>query len=97
MIAKIHALQGRKVLALCDKNLLGKRFEAGKLQLDLTSQFYKGDVISEKELLEILKDIYTVNAVGRKSIAVLAKFAVISKKNVCRIKGIPYANVILEF
>ena len=97
MIAKIHAMHGRKILALCDKNLLGKRFEAGKLQLDLTSQFYRGDGITEKHLRTLLKDIYTINAVGRKSIAVLTKYKVVSKKNIYRINGIPYVNVILEY
>ena len=43
MIVKIHKMpDGRSVIAVCDSNLLGKKFEEKNLQLDLTADFYKG-------------------------------------------------------
>lgn len=44
MIVKMHKTQdNRIVLAVCDNDLLDKKFEEGKMQLDLTSYFYKGE------------------------------------------------------
>jgi len=43
MIVKSHSTgDGRKVIAICDDSLLGKKFEEGDKQLDLTSEFYQG-------------------------------------------------------
>jgi hypothetical protein len=43
MILKEHkSHDGKCVIALCDDDILGKKFEENGLQLDLTSSFYKG-------------------------------------------------------
>ena len=40
MIVKVHRTpDGRRLIAVCDNNLLGKKFEENDLQLDLTSNF----------------------------------------------------------
>ena len=43
MIVKIHNNEGRLILAICDKDILGKKFVEEKKQLDLSSGFYKGE------------------------------------------------------
>lgn len=96
MIAAVHTHHGRKIVALCDRTLIGKKFETNSIQLDLTSSFYKGKPIDERALLDLLQDTYTVNAVGKKSIAILIKNSIISKHQVATIKGIPYAYVVLK-
>jgi len=58
MIIKIHkSPDGKKVVALCDSNLLGKVFEQDKVQLDLRSDFYKGEEKQEKEILQLLTKV----------------------------------------
>jgi hypothetical protein len=50
MIAKIHkTFDGRNVLAVCDSDLLGKKFEEKDLQIDLNSDFYKGKKKKKKK------------------------------------------------
>ena len=41
MYVKIHKKQGSTVVAIADKELIGKRFEEGKLQLEISEYFYK--------------------------------------------------------
>lgn len=97
MIIKAHKTQeGRTILAICDNNLIGKKFEEKNLQLDLTSNFYKGEKKSEKEIINYLKDCYTVNIVGEKSINLAIKLGIINKSKVIKIKNIPHAQAILE-
>ena len=97
MIVKVHKTQdGRKIVAICDDELIGKKFEEGKLQLDLNSSFYKGKELEEGELTELIKDSYVVNIVGKKSMDFALKLGIVDKKNIIKIKNIPHAQAILE-
>ncbi len=96
MIVKIHAGPERKVvLAVCDKELLGKRFEEGKIQLDLSSDFYFGKEMGEKEILKLFSGAYVINLVGERSIALGKKAGILLEENTIKIENIPYAQVIL--
>ena len=85
----------RKIIALSDADLLGKKFTEGNLQLDLKESFYGGQEIDEKEAIEILKcakaDDATFNIVGNNSIAAAIEAGVIGKEGLIRVKGIPHA------
>lgn len=96
MIAKIHPTPNGKMLALCDSDLLGKRFEEGELQLDLESQFYKGEEVSDDELEKIIKGIYIINAVGETSIKFLISHDLIEESNVKKVADIPHAQCVVE-
>ncbi|PIU75660.1 DUF424 domain-containing protein [Candidatus Pacearchaeota archaeon CG06_land_8_20_14_3_00_35_12] len=98
MFVKIHEAY-RKTVAVCDAELLGKRFEEGKKQLDVSKEFYGSEKKNEKEVLEILKDAAlddsTFNLVGKKAVAAGIKSGLISEDGVMEIKGIPYALSLL--
>jgi len=97
MIIKVHKTQdGRRIIAICDNNLIGKKFEEKNLQLDLTSDFYKGEEKTKEEIIESIKGSYIVNIVGKKSISLAIKLGIINKDNIIKIKNIPHAQAILE-
>ena len=96
MIVKIHKTGGRVILAVCDSNLIGKKFEDGKLQLDLTSEFYKGDKLDPARTLELMKIANIVHLVGKKSVEIGIKAKIIDKKKIIKIKGIPHAEAVFE-
>jgi|TARA_B100001971_G_C17875651_1_gene375480 hypothetical protein len=95
MIVKKHLNEGRLVLAICDNNLIGKKIEEGKLQLDLTSEFYKGEDMSEEELKTIIKKAYMINVVGKKIIDFLIKNKNIDIDDIIFIKKVPHAQVVM--
>ena len=45
ILAKVHKANDRVVLALCDSELFGKRYTEENKQLDLTSEFFKGEPV----------------------------------------------------
>ena len=47
----------RDVVAICDKELIGKKFYEGKFQLDVKENFYKGEEMDEEKTIQILKNI----------------------------------------
>ena len=96
ILAKIHQNpDGQKILALCDQELLGKKFEQGNRQLDLTSEFYQGEEATEEKIKELIKDVYIINLVGEESLTLIKKLKLTDEKHVIRIKNVPHAQVLL--
>jgi len=98
MLVKIHKSY-RDVVAICDSELLGKKFQQGKLQIDLNGEFFNGEEKSESETLELIEDTAredaTFNIVGSKSCQLALKAGIIDKKGIKKISGVPVALVLL--
>ena len=96
MIVKLHKTQeGKKIIAICDNELIGKKFEEKNLQLDLSGSFYKGEEKKEDEIKDLLAGNCIVNMVGDKSIKFGIKIGIIDSKNIIKIKNIPHAQAII--
>lgn len=95
MLVKHHAKDGRDIVAVCDKELIDKKFEENGKQLDLTSEFYKGDEKEETEIGDIIRNADIINLVGKRAVDLGLAEEVISKENVIIINGIPHAQAVL--
>ena len=91
VLIKIHESRGKRIVAVADKELIGKRFEEGERYLDITERFYKGKEETEEEILKILKQSTNTNLVGKKSVALGIKAGIITQESIIMIKGIPHA------
>jgi hypothetical protein len=96
MIVKVHQTPNGKMLAVCDSDILGKVFEEGEKQLDLSAQFYQGSEKTEEELETLIKDCYIINAVGKDSVGFLVKHNLIDKENIMTISDVPHAQAVIE-
>lgn len=89
----------RNVVAICDKELLGRKFEEEKFQLDVKENFFKGKEVSEKEAMEIIIDMAkedaTFNIIGVKSVNTALKCGIIMKEGIGKIRDIPFALVLM--
>jgi len=98
MLLKIHKTY-RDVVAICDSNLIGKRFEEGKFQLDIKESFFKGEKVSEEQAIQIIKKMSiedaTFNIVGEKSVSTALKAGIISEDGIKKIQGVPFALVLI--
>ena len=95
MIVKVHRNDENIILAVCDKEIIGKRFVEKDMQLDLTSNFYKGKEVSDDKLCYLIKKAYIVNLVGNKSVQFGIKEGIISEDHVITIKKIPHAQAVI--
>jgi len=95
MYMKLHSQDGSTILALCDREHLGKVFREGELRLDLKtySSFYKGELVTEEDARRALRDADSLNLVGKRSIALAEKLGIISKAAVRKIGGVPHVQV----
>lgn len=98
---KIHKFY-RKVVAMCDAELLGKRFEDDNTQLEVHEVFYGGKdskIVNEKQALRILKhealDDSCFNFIGKNAVNVACKSGLVDKRRVIKIQGIPHALALI--
>jgi len=85
-------MDGKRLIAICDTDILGKRFEEGKLQLDLTSQFYKGEEMDEQAAKKLLAGASHLNATGKKAVQLCVGLGFVAKAHVITIAGVPHAE-----
>ncbi len=97
MLFKVHRAT-RLAVALCDSNLIGKRFEEGKRQLDLTGKFFQGEEKTEEETAELLdfykKEDACFNIVGEESCKIALEQGLISEEGISRVNGVPFSLVL---
>jgi uncharacterized protein len=98
MHIKIHESY-RKVVAVCDDDLIGKLFEEGKKQLHVRENFYKDKVLKHDEVVPLLKKLIqedaTFNIVGEDSVKAALDAEIISEGNIGKVQGVPFALVLL--
>ncbi|HME86958.1 MAG TPA: DUF424 family protein [Candidatus Nanoarchaeia archaeon] len=90
MIVKIHESKQGDIVAVIDTDLLGKIIEDEDFQLDLTSNFYKGEERATDEIGDLMRNAHGINIVGEKTIALAIEEGLIDEDMVKRIGGIPY-------
>ena len=87
------------VVAVCDSDLIDKKFEEGVKQIDLTTGFFKGDEMSVEEVKEVVRNCSledaSFNVVGKESVGVCKEVGVISEEGVFEIDGVPIGLVLL--
>ncbi len=93
----------RDIVAICDKELLGKKFEepfeGGVKQLDVKENFYKGEKSDKTNVKKIIKRMAgedaTFNIVGKNSVSIALEEGIISEDEINKVKEIPFALVLL--
>ena len=93
ILFKIHKSY-RLVVAICDKDIYGRKLVEGNNALDLTGPFFEGDEVDEAELkikiIDFAKEDATFNIVGEKSIRVAKEVEIIESAGVMEIEGVPF-------
>lgn len=95
LIVKRHKTPNGEILVVSDKELLGKRFEEGKLQLDLKKDFYQGEEKTEAEIKALVNAAYILHLTGERTLKLFRKWGWIAEENVLLVKGIPHVEVCL--
>jgi hypothetical protein len=78
------------VLAVCDKELLGKKVD-GVL---INEVFYKGELVGREKLEEKLNNSKNVNMFGKKSTDVAICLKMVEKKHCLMIGGVPHLQLV---
>lgn len=89
--------QGKKIVNVCDKDLLGKTVKEGKIEMNISSNYFDGELVSLDTAIQIIKSSNMINLAGNKII-----FEVINAKLACedaikKVGGIPFLMIFKFF
>ncbi|MEK6958830.1 MAG: DUF424 family protein [archaeon] len=93
MLAKKHENIVGSVLAVCDKEHLGKTYEDEKICFTVSEKFYSGEKVTKKQLLELIAEFSSVNMFGNKCVEIAEKEGLISETSIIKVKGIKHAQI----
>ena len=89
----------RDIVAICDSDLIGKRFEEGDFQIEVKESFFKGEETPHEKVLELLYDMSkedaTFNIIGKNSVGCALKAGIIKKEGITEVAKVPFAIVLL--
>jgi hypothetical protein len=88
---KIHCRNDIETVACCDEEILNQIFKEGNLAIEITNQFFGGDLIRMEEAVEILKQASNFNIVGKNIVSKAVDCNVLPKEGVRSINGVPMA------
>jgi uncharacterized protein len=95
MYLKIHR-SGREVIAaICDCDLMGRKFCEGPLRVEIHAGFFGEDKASAKEVEEALSKATIANLIGEQSVDQAIRLGYVSHENVLLIQGVPCAQMVL--
>jgi uncharacterized protein len=82
------------LIGACDEDLLGKKFEEGKFQIEVKKEFYKGEKVSTKVFKKFLEEATIANLVGNETVKAAIEIGLIDPDSVIKIKGVPHAQMV---
>lgn len=94
MVLKIYRTDREVLIAVCDRDLLGKTFEDGKLQLDINPGFYGQDAASLAEIEAALHEATIANFAGSRAVSCAISLGYVDRGNVLEIAGVPCAQMV---
>lgn len=89
---KIHESGKTHITAICDEELIGKRFEDHELQLEVYERFYKDKIIDDKKAVESMKNAEVLNIIGRRIVNLAVQNNLIEKENISYVGKVPHAE-----
>lgn len=93
MYLKIHKSGNQMIVAVCDKELIGKKLKKGELVIEITETFYKGEIASEDKIIEAISKATTANIFGSLAVKCAVDAGLIDPGCVIYVDGIPHAQL----
>jgi len=95
MYVRVLRREGETLVAACDKEVLGKTFSDGRLEIEVKKDFYCGEIKDIKELPAALSEATMANLSGNNVVDSALKQGYIRLENVLDIGGIKHAQFVI--
>ncbi len=95
MYCKTYKTEKEMVVAICDKELIGKVFREGERVLDLKeySSFYAGELTTKERASELLDGATSINLVGERAVSIAIEKKLADSGSVVSIEGVPHIQI----
>ncbi len=91
---RVFDVGNERMVAVCDRALLGKEFSGDGLSIEVSEEFYSGSEGQWEEILPLVRESAIVNAVGEDIINLLVENGLVDRKYILNIGGVPHAQII---
>ncbi len=95
MYVNTRRSQNEILVSVCDKEILGKSFSEGDVHLEVSKGFYEGDLVSIKELPDLLSKATIANLSGNKVVEEAINLGFVEKEHVLVVSGVKHAQIIV--
>ncbi|MGB3907823.1 MAG: DUF424 family protein [Methanomethylovorans sp.] len=93
MYLKVHSSGSNVVVAICDREVLGKTLKEGNITVTVDDGFFCGEIVDAERIEEALKNATTANLFGEKCIQCAISCGMVNPEKVIYINGIPHAQI----
>jgi hypothetical protein len=93
IIMKLHSVQGQNILAICDKELLGRTFEWGDVGFLVSRGFYGGEEVPTDLMIRTALQCTSINAIGSACIHALVEAGIVDREAIVYINDVPHCQV----
>jgi hypothetical protein len=91
---KIHKSNKEVLIAVCDCDLMGKRFTENRLHVEINREFFGDMMASDLDMEIALKSATIANFVGRRCVQHAIELGYVDEKNVLIIDGVFCAQMV---
>ena len=84
-----------QLLIITDKDIVGRKFEEGKMQLDLTKDFYQGSEKSKEEIKIMLEKAQHFHFTGKEAVALAVEEDLVDVKKIVWVQKVPHAQAVV--
>jgi len=88
---KFHVFDETETIACCDEELLDQVFKEGNLKIEISNQFFGGELVNLDTAISVLKRASFFNIVGERIIEKAIYCKIFSRNGVRLINGVPMA------
>lgn len=90
----LYQKEEETLLAACDKEVLGEKFEEDEISLDVSESFYAGEQTDEDGLKEHFGESTIANLVGKKCVKAAIDAGFGFEENVMKVNGVPHLQIV---
>ena len=90
---KVTDYQRKKMLNICDVELLGKKIIQDELKMNISENYYGEKLVDREEAKALMKNSSIINMVGRETISLSIQLGIGSESGVKTISDTPFLIV----
>ena len=94
MYLKSHQHGAHTLIAVCDCDILGKKFKEGHLKIEVSPDFFAGEKASRSDVEAALAAATMANFVGSKTVEHAISLGYVERDFVLSIDGVLYAQMV---
>ena len=92
---KIYRIRGEVLVAVCDEDIVGKKFKEGELKIEIKEDFYGKESYGEEDVKRALRQATIANISGEKAVKLAIDLGIIDKDRVLKIGECWHAQMVV--